>query len=91
MTLRQFFYRRIYLHTPYWRWIRSLVGRRAHWKCEVRGCGFHGHNLNAHHIKYHLWLEWLNLNNLVYLCPWHHAEVHKGWMQYLTKGRILRP
>lgn len=91
MTLRQWSYRNIYLHSSYWSWLRGVVGRRAHWQCEVGGCGAHGHNLNCHHTVYHLFREWLHISDMIYLCPHHHAQTHGGWRLRLAHGRTLEP
>jgi hypothetical protein len=85
----RWFYRRVYLHTPYWRAIRRAVGRRAGWRCQVAGCKASGEHLNAHHITYRWWLEWLNLRDLVWLCATHHAKKHAGWVLYLKGGREI--
>ena len=89
MTLRQFLYRKIYLKTRYWKWLRRRVGERAGWRCEVMGCIQGGNGLNAHHRRYRLFMEWLHLRDLVYLCPRHHALCHRGFAQKLTRGRWL--
>jgi hypothetical protein len=82
----RWFYRYIYLHTPYWRAIRRAVGRRAGWMCQAAGCREKGYHLNAHHLRYRWWLEWTNLDDLVWLCPRHHQAAHDGTLR-LKDGR----
>jgi hypothetical protein len=84
----RWFYRHIYLHTPYWRAIRRAVGRRAGWTCQAAGCRESGYHLNAHHLHYRWWLEWTNLDDLVYLCPRHHQAAHDGVLR-LKDGRRI--
>lgn len=97
MTLRQWLYRNVYLHTPYWKKIRQTIGRRAKWKCEARGCTEHGTHLDVHHTTYRvwffsiLWLEWLFPKRMVYLCRKHHEATHNGFHLYLKNKRELRP
>lgn len=92
MSFRKWFYRNVYLHTPYWHWLRVKVGERSNFKCEVDGCRVVGHNLNAHHTTYnHLWFEWLFLWQMVWLCPPHHSMTHGGATLKYRHGRTLKP
>ena len=92
LTARQWMYRNIYLRSPYWRWVRRQVARRAGYACQVRGCRIVGHNLDAHHTVYVLWLEWLpwNWRKMEYLCRFHHNKTHRGMALELKSGRTLK-
>lgn len=92
MTTRQWVYRNLYLQSPYWKWVRQIVGRRANWHCEVRGCNRFGHNLDCHHVTYKiLYFEWLFPWKLKYLCRAHHNSTHRGETLILRGRRKLKP
>ena len=98
MDLRRWVYRNIYLHTPYWHWLRRKVAKRARLQCEVRGCPRCGWKLNAHHTTYKtpwgtsiLFWEWLFMRKMVYLCPEHHANTHAGIRLPLRNLQTLEP
>lgn len=91
-TFRQWTYRNLYLRSPYWKWIRTIIGRRAGWKCEVQGCHQWGHNLDCHHTTYKvMWFEWLFPCFLVYLCREHHNATHNGETLTLRFRGKLQP
>lgn len=87
---RQQWYREVFLKSRYWKWVRRLVAQRAHLCCEVHGCPRRGWGLNAHHKRYRLYLEWLFLGDLVYLCPDHHAQTHSGRTLWLKPKFLFR-
>jgi hypothetical protein len=82
--IRRWFYRKVYLRTPYWRWVRRVIGRKYGWNCQAKGCEVRGCNLDAHHTSYDvLWLEWLFPGKVKWLCRKHHDWIHKGrWLEY---------
>lgn len=91
LTFRQWFHRNVYLQTPYWKWVRRGVARRAGYMCQARGCTQRGPHLDAHHVTYHPWLEWLMPWTMLYLCRFHHNETHRGFSLWLKNGRRLPP
>lgn len=92
MTFRKWFYRNIYLHTLYWKMVRRIVSKRAHYICEAKGCTVTGHNLDVHHTTYDImWLEWFFRWKMVYLCRKHHDMTHDGTWMRLKNKKILPP
>lgn len=92
ITFRQWTYRHIYLKTPYWHWVRRLIGKRANWTCQQVSCHEVAYNLDVHHTTYAiLWMEWLFPWEMVYLCRAHHLMTHGGQKLILKGGKILPP
>ncbi len=56
---------------------RALVARDGH-HCAVPGCGRPVGVCHAHHIIWWLKHGHTKLENLVFVCPWHHARIHAG-------------
>ena len=79
----QWWYRRIYLYTPHWRFTRRVKFFFSGHVCEVCRRRHYTHparmNLDIHHKTYrHLWWEWLHLKDLEVLCRFHHTEEHEA-------------
>jgi hypothetical protein len=91
-SVRKFLYRNVYLKTPYWKWMRRRVAKRAEYRCQVKGCTRIGANLDAHHTTYRvLGMEWLFPRAMVYLCRNHHNDTHRGFALWLKNGHRLIP
>ena len=73
MTRREW-YRRVYLHSWYWRWFSDAKRKRAGYTCQDCGCGWTGYEV--HHRWYWLYLEWLIPWMTVVLCRDCHEARH---------------
>jgi len=92
MTLRQYWYRKIYLKSPAWKRTRARILRRDGYKCTVKRCGVEW-PLHVHHVNYRgtppmRWWHFLPFGRLFLwrvdvtskfktLCAYHHEMAHK--------------
>ena len=81
---RRWFYRNIYLRTPYWKRVRREAIINADEKCQAFGCKWRG-SLDVHHLTYDLWHE--KPEDLAVLCRAHHERIGNGFDVPLKDGR----
>ncbi len=96
-SIKVLIYRKWYLRTRYWRWIKACVKIRADFQCQIEGCDANTGYMDVHHTTYKIWffsilfLEWLFLDKMIYLCREHHILTHGHITLQLKDGRTLRP
>lgn len=80
MTWRRWFYRNVYLKSPYWRLVRYLKLKQHGLFCDKCHRLFKRkkYMLNIHHPYYRglIWRELWQLNKLQVLCRSCHAQIH---------------
>jgi hypothetical protein len=101
MSVRKWFYNKVYLKSTHWREVATIVKARAGFRCEVQGCPV-TKGLQAHHSTYKvkillglftvsiLWRELDYLDLLYCLCNDHHERTHEGEDLRLRDGRMLK-
>ena len=75
------FYRKVYLHTLHWKFVRWLKFQQVGRKCKlcsamkIKGT----YPIDVHHKTYkHMWMEMFFLNDLEVLCRYHHEMEHRN-------------
>ena len=69
---------------------RRKVFHRAHWKCEVPGCG-NRLWLDIHHMRPRASGGRHGFENLAAICSTHHRRIHEGTLGVELKCEVIRP